>query len=278
MPTKPKINSKRQIELLKDCYIDRKMSTVDIENQSEKLFGFYVSRGTIYRALIKHEIVVRCKSESVSRSMSTLDIDQSFVNERVIEWVDGFNLGDGYIQFRKGDYMNARFVIGSSTKNWTKYGMSFLSAYRPSAPKYHNKINERHPNPIWTSRTRTHPDIVGQAKRWYPNGKKVVPKDVRITPTSILLWHLGDGSLTYNKRSNICQVRLATCSFSCQEINDVLIPKLTSSGIRATHYESKNDIHICADSIRRFFDIIGRKSPVPEYQHKFDYPEWLGLI
>lgn len=30
--------------------------------------------------------------------------------------------------------------------------------------------------------------------RWYPKGKKVVPKDLRLTPVSALHWYVGDGS------------------------------------------------------------------------------------
>jgi hypothetical protein len=130
------------------------------------------------------------------------------------------------------------------------------------------------------SSTLTHPDIFHQAKRWYSgvNQTKAIPSDIRITPTSILLWYLGDGSLTYIKDSNTYVVRFATCSFSVDEIENILMPKLTALGLECSRDISKNDIRICASSIGRFFDFIGHKSPISCYDHKFDIPEWLRLI
>lgn len=29
---------------------------------------------------------------------------------------------------------------------------------------------------------------------WYPDGKKIVPKNISLTPTTLLHWHIGDGS------------------------------------------------------------------------------------
>ena len=277
MSIEPKIHTNRDLKKLEEYYVSKKMSTVDIEKNSMSLFGFYVSRGTIYKTLIKHSINVRNKSVSISRAMSTLNIDKSYLTEELMEWIDGFNLGDGYIKFRKG-YSNARFIISSSTKKWTEYAMSYFGSYDMSIPKCYQKIDIKHPNPIWESRTKSHPDIIGQARRWYPDGKKHVPEDVRITPISILLWYLGDGSFSYTNEGNIARVRLATCSFDIEEVEGILIPKLKRLGLRCKRNKSKNDIRICSDSIRKFFDIIGYESPVSEYQYKFDIPEWLKLI
>jgi len=57
-----------------------------------------------------------------------------------------------------------------------------------------------------------------------------------------------------------------------------LIPKLTALGLTCTREKSKNDIGILSESVGRFFDIIGSKSPIPCYDHKFNIPEWLSKI
>lgn len=274
----PKINSKL-IPILRKMYLEEKLSTVDIEEQSVERFGFYVSRGTIYKTMVKNQIIARCKSESVSRGKSTLDIDTSFVTEETIEWVDGLMLGDGYINF-DNNYQGARYRIGSSAKEWAEYAMLKLSAYDPSKAETFNSICERRPNPIWESSTKTHPDIVIQARRWYGgiNETKKIPLDCCITPASVMLWYLGDGSFTYTKDGNIPQLRLATCAFDIMDIENILMPKLKDHGINTTRYTSKNDIHICSESIKDFFNFIGWKSPIACYDHKFDIPEWLKLI
>ena len=192
MPVKPKINS-QTAEVLRDAYINKKMSTTEISEQSEKLFGVKISAGTIYKEIIRHGIPIRTKSESVSMASCTLDQNKSWMTQEMTEWLDGILLGDGGIVFNKDNFMGARIRMDSSCIEWTRYGMSGFKEYQPSEPKVYQKIDEKHPNPIWVSQTLTHQDIIQQAKRWYPNGSKIVPKDVKITPISTMLWFLGDG-------------------------------------------------------------------------------------
>lgn len=262
-------------QILRRSYLEDKLSTTEISKRN--LLGGNFSSGKVYSLLKKFKIPTRSISESVSMSTSLLSRDESFLDEASLEWIDGFLLGDGYIGFRKSDFMGARLVIGSTTKEWTDFAMSKLLAYRPSPSKQSGKPSKRRPNITWSSQTLTHPDIVAQARRWYPNGKKIVPQDVRITPTSIFLWYLGDGSLFVNHRKNITVLRLATCSFSRSDIKNVLLPKLRALGIDCTRQKWKNDIVISPRSVGRFFEIIGNRSPFEQYQYKFDMPSWLGL-
>ena len=281
MPVKPKIYGENAVNKLRDAYVSRKMSTTEISKNSANLFGVKVSAGTIYKELMRHHIPVRDKSESVQRAVSILDLDVTHITEKRIEWIDGFLLGDGGIEYRKKKpFMGSRFALGSSQEEWAKYSMMGLKPYEPCDVKAWGKIDKKHPNHLWSSRTYSHPDIVAQAKRWYggENYKKQVPEDVRITSTSILLWYLGDGSFTYVKDSNIAILRLATCSFKPESIKGILIPKLEALGLRCKHEKSKNDIRICADSIGQFFNIIGHISPIRCYDYKFNIPSWLKLL
>jgi len=268
------------VEKLKQAYIIDKKSTTDISKESINIFGFSVSASTIYKDIVNNNIPLRTKSESVSLVMGELDKNKIHMTETLIEWVDGLMLGDGYINFRKPTYASSRFRLDSSNKEWVSFGLSKLIDYKPSDPNVYGKVTEKCPNTIYMGQTLTHPDIVHQAERWYsgPNQTKKVPSDVRITPTSILLWYLGDGSLTYIEDCNTYVVRLATCAFAIEDIENILMPKLRSLGIECNRDKSKNDIHICAASIGKFFDIIGHKSPISCYDRKFAIPEWLRLI
>lgn len=269
------MSQERAEEVLRKAYLNDGLSTTEIAKRN--LLGGNFSSGKIYSMLKKFKIPLRSISESVSMSNSLLPRDKSFLDEALLEWIDGFLLGDGYIGFRKSDFMGARLVIGSTTKEWTHFAMTGLAAYRPSPPDCFGKPSKRRPNATWSSRTLTHPDIVEQAKRWYPNGKKIVPRDVRVTPVSLLLWYLGDGSLFVNHKKNITVLRLATCSFQRSHINGILLPKLRGLGLDCARQKSKNDIVIKSNSVGRFFEIIGDRSPFKAYQYKFDMPEWLGL-
>jgi hypothetical protein len=282
MPPTPKIHTQDQVETLIDLYLNKKMSTNEISEKSKDHFGIYISGGTIYKELIRYKIPVRSMSESISRAMSTLNMDESYLDEKTVEWIDGFLLGDGSISFNKATHKSARFSFGSPEKDWVNYAMSGLNKYNPiDATSDGWKFRPEKPcRPTFVSRTKMHPDISMQAKRWYPRGKKIVPQDVRITPISILLWYLGDGSVGRHRRRGevfSTNLSLATCGFTPEENKEILIPKLSKLGIRCLYGSSKNDIIICPDSIKTFFYIIGHKSPISCYDHKFNIPEWLFL-
>jgi hypothetical protein len=280
MPPLPKIQNKDQ---LFQAYVTDKMSINQIVLNSQELLGIKVSNASVYNALNRMGIKTRSISESVSRSKSQLNIDKTFMTDQILEWTDGFLLGDGRISYKlecndeDKAYKNARFAVGVLYKEFAVYAMSGFKDYHPSEPKQSGTICKRRPHLMWSSSTLSHPDIFQQAKRWYRGqGKKTrVPSDVCLTPTSILLWYLGDGSICCTSKRNFVMLRLATCSFSIQDIEEILIPKLKALGINCVREKSKNDIRICPDSIGRFFNFIGRKSPIQCYDYKFDVPDWL---
>lgn len=276
MSNKSKL-SMSNFEVLQDSYIGKQMSTREISNESETLFGFFVAPSGIYSAIKRMGIECRSISDGISLANATLDPSCSHLSEKTIEWIDGFLLGDGSIGLVNKNQQSFRFTMGSVKEQWTKYAMDGLYSYHPSMPKQSGKVSKKNPNICWLSNSLTHPDIRQQRSRWYPKNNKCVPKDVRITPTSVMLWYLGDGSICSDIESNYSAVRLATCSFSVEDIEDILIPKLFSNGIESARDKSKNDIRIRTSSIGTFFDFIGHTSPIQCYDYKFDVPSWLYL-
>ena len=283
-----KIDTQGDVDLLRHYYLVEKMSTVDIEKHSVDIFGKYISRGTVYRSIIKNKIKIRSKSSSVSVSKRNLDYDKSFLTDRMTEWFDGFLLGDGSLRFsnayfkKHNDVKYARISMGSVKKEWTEYAMSGFTPYLMNGNidigEYIYEDSPRHPNPLYLSRSLGHPDIAFQVKRWYPlpKTKKVIPKDIRITPISVMLWYLGDGSFHYSEK-NSSQLRIATCSFKREDLVGIILPKLKDLNINSYVDKYKNDIHICTESIKNFFNLIGWKSPISCYDHKFNIPYWLRL-
>jgi hypothetical protein len=275
----PKI---RDEKILYDAYVVKKMSINEISKASLELFGVTVSGGSVYQSLKRMGIETRSIADGVQRAMCQLDVDKSFMDEKTIEWVDGFLLGDGRISCNivNGAIKGARFSIGVLYKEFAVYAMSGFENYRPSEPKQSGETCEKRPHLYWGSTTLSHPDITKQAERWYRGeGKKTrVPADVRITPASVRLWYLGDGSFHYNPELNNSILRLATCSFLPEDIESILIPKLKAVGIaHCIRTKTKNDIQILPDSTGAFFDFIGRKSPIQCYDYRFDVPDWMFL-
>ena len=278
MPPPPKI---RDEKAMYDAYVVKKMSINEIVAKSQELFGIKISNATVYHSLKRMGIETRSVAEGVSRAMCQLDIDKTFMTEDIVEWIDGFLLGDGSIEYHLNDGIirNARLSIGVLYEEFATYAMSKFKDYQPSIPRQSGKICERRPNLMWGSKTLSHPDIAKQVDRWYRGqGKKTrVPQDVRITPTSVMLWYLGDGSFHYNPNDHDSALKLATCCFLPEDIETILIPKFKILGIHCKRTNFKNDIQILPESTGTFFNFIGRKSPIQCYDYRFDIPDWMFL-
>ena len=106
--------------------------------------------------------------------------------------------------------------------------------------------------------------------RWYPSGRKIVPRNLVVSKDCLLYWFLSDGSIEFSNRrrfpkSKFMRIRLATDGFDNQD-NEVLINKLKEIGIEAI-YRAKR-LYIRSKSNERFFNMLG-KPPINCYKYKW---------
>jgi hypothetical protein len=113
-------------------------------------------------------------------------------------------------------------------------------------------------------RTLSHPVYAQLRERWYRNGKKVVPGDLRISPEFVLHWFLCDGACSVNRGSG--HLILCTDAFTTQEV-EFLQGLLASAGI-ASGLTSSRRIRVRQNSLNRFYDYIG-ECPVPCLAYKW---------
>ena len=261
-------------EILNQLFFDKYY--VDMQMSFPAISKMFYDRGTpiSISTLCKY-----AKKFNISRSVSEgkrlsqdiyLDYKQTFINESIIEYIDGFLLGDGHIDLSSSKQtLVARLTCGLAYQEFCEYLMLFFNTYNSSCTPYKDK--KMSSGIQWQGRTSFHPDLYIQHERWYPqNKKKQPPQDVRLTPTSVLLWYLGDGSQVQS--GNSISIRLSTDGFSPKN-NEFLVKKLNELGILC-HRNNDNRIYIEAKGIPSFFNFIGKESPIECYKYKFDLPEW----
>jgi hypothetical protein len=231
--------------------------------------GKTVSVSCLYAYAKKYNIGRSMSASRRNRDDESLDYTREYMTEDYIESIDGLLLGDGSLDPKKTGYLIlARATWGVAIQEFAHYLAEQITGYNPDVKDYkHKKMKLRL---LWQGRTRFHPDLGNQHIRWYSSGKKQPPDDVRITPKSVMLWYLGDGSLVC-KESTV-MVRLSTDGFAPERV-EFLAKRLNDIGIKC-HRNGDNRIQIDARGVPAFFDFIGRKSPVECYQYKFDLPEW----
>jgi hypothetical protein len=107
---------------------------------------------------------------------------------------------------------------------------TLYSTDKPIANK--TGIAERKKVPRYLSayavRTCQHPIFTEIRRKWYPKGKKIVPRDIELTPLSVAVWFCDDGNNNWKNR----EARIFTQSFTKKEANFLRMLFVKQFGIK----------------------------------------------
>ena len=253
----------RQKDVLQDLYRNKKLSTY----QMAELYK--IDRSTIDYWLKKHNIPLRSYGERIHLG----NANYCGLTKEALEWLNGELLGDGCLQSQSN--YSARFAYGSKYDNYINYISDTLSDF---GIKQSGKIIKqivkgakgksfKEDRATYSYNSLNYEDLLSLYRKWYPNKKKIVPKDIKLVPVTVRQWYIGDGSLIfrYNRQSYIT---LATCGFIIEDV-EFLVRKLNELGLKATRQPAWNVIHISTYSVKDFLNYIG-KCPVECYKYKWD--------
>jgi hypothetical protein len=163
---------------------------------------FKVSVWSVIERLRSAGVKVRPPEEQNARYLKKSSAEFTFR-----EVVDGILLGDGQVD-PKGilhlDQSNVR-------KGWAKQVKDHLektgcsSKLLPIPPRIRviegRKVTSKPATHLYTPSYR---EMHAERKRWYPNGFKEVPRDLRLTPLVLNHWFCGDGTYNTNGHLTIC--------------------------------------------------------------------------
>lgn len=190
------------------------------------------------------------------------------LSQKAIEWLSGELLGDGNLSSRYN--CSARVGYTSKYIEYIQYVSDTLKSFGIEQSgkintQYHKKFNCY----SYKYRSLSYVELLSIFKRWYPDSKKIIPKDLELTPLTLRQGYIGDGHLfcTGNGRPNIA---LYTCGFTIPDV-ECMVKQLIDLGFKTTRRPSDNSICISAYSTKDFLDYIG-ECPVKCYQYKWQYP------
>ena len=135
--------------------------------------------------------------------------------------LNGHLLGDGSIgkQYKNG---NAKFIIKRKTEDkqyllWSaKHFENYL--YETGLSDYEN-FDKRTNKTYYASTmvTRSLPVFTKYYDKWYPEDKKIVPKDLILTPLTIAVWFADDGTFNNNTKNRV-DMNFSTEGFCYQDV------------------------------------------------------------
>jgi hypothetical protein len=177
--------------------------------------------------------------------------------------LDGLLIGDGYIPANQ-----ALFYFGqrSECREYVEYVAAQLGVGVERVKDRVRQPDKRTGCQYACSELRTlsHPNFARLRQRWYREGRKVVPDDLRMSPEFLLHWFLCDGACSVLRGSG--QLMLCTEAFNRVEVEH-LQRLLQTVGIDSTIMKSRR-IRVRQGSIERFYDYVG-ESPVKCLAYKW---------
>lgn len=197
-----------------------------------------------------------CTQQCYAAFRSFLDYSKSFWTKELQSYIDGLMLSDIGIRTNNCFQWNVKY------REFAEFISNCLHPYSPYIKHYPN---------VYSGRSRTHPDIKAQRQRWYPNGVKIVPKDVTIDPVCLTMLYIGDGHI-HKVRGNIT---ISTLSFSEEDNKFLSEQMLENLGINSRVISTKKGqsyLYFSRPNAVEFLKIIGNKSPVKCYDYKFLVP------
>jgi len=233
-----------------------------------------VDHKTILYWMIKFNILRRTKSEAAH----LIQANHCELSNEAIEWIEGELLGDGSLQSQSK--YSARF--GYTSKYWEyinyvsntleSFGIKRTGKIRKSWKGQTNKNGEWINRPITLFPKSFHYESLFYEElkpirdKWYPDGKKIVPKDIKLTSLTCRQWLIGDGCLNHFRNGNP-RIKLSTQGFLTEDVK-WLTEQLNNLGFKSTRQPCRNTIHISTYSTPDFLNYIG-KCPIQCYQYKW---------
>jgi len=225
-----------------------------------------VNEKTIGKWLQKLSIPIRPYTEAIHLARN----NHCNLSQEAREWINGELLGDGSLISRSP--YSARVSYSSKYPEYCQYVLKTLVSF---GIEQSGKITERYhkENDYYSYRyqSRDYVELLSIRNRWYPEGKKIVPKDIKLTPLTLRQHYIGDGCLIHHRKEKPKErpyIHLCTYGFLISDV-EWLVNELNKLGFKATRRNFDNVIRISTFSTQDFLNYIG-ECPVECYKYKWN--------
>jgi len=197
---------KKQSYLCKICIIENKSRICPKCNGKILYQSPYSKR----QAEVKNSICKKCCSNQIPNIFTD--------NQK--EFIDGLLLGDASIVYPSKNSIYPRLTLSRKAEDkdylFWQYDV-FRDFYTDTGPTPKNFFDYRTGKTYFQYHLQSKSGEVFTEyyKKWYPNKKKIIPRDLKLTPTTLLVWFLDDGTIIRVSDANLT-LWLATNGF-CEE-------------------------------------------------------------
>lgn len=224
-----------------------------------------VHQETVLKWLKRMRVKIRGRSEATHLSRTST----FHWTKKQLEVLEGELLGDGCLQkYVSRPLGNYYFIMCTSSRGHALYlkGVLPKGLFADNSPWLSK-------DGYWNLKSRSAPKLTELRKKWYLEGRKVVPRDLELTPTVCYYWYVGDGCL--EKSWGAYRIRFSTEGFDEESIQRVR-RRLAEKGFRARVWSAGMSIKdgaglrvfLSTKDTSQFLKWIG-KPKIQDYGHKW---------
>ena len=244
-------NTKKEfLEVLRELY-DKPITVEQMANH------LHLNYRALSAFLKRNKFTIRSNSEAIGAIQKDIELTQQ--EEEVI---NGLLLGDGHIESESQVKMNytAFICYTCKYKSVLEELSKQLVRLKPNVLKKKYRRKNGKVSVGYRLRTNSYKSFLQLRRKWYPNGTKIVPRDIKLTPETCYWWYLGDGC-SHRRGMTLC-----THSFTEDDV-DFLITNLPIEAMRryVTNYVKGNKSY-------------GKKYPVIKIYKKEERNKFLEYI
>lgn len=198
-----------------------------------------------------------------------------------IETLQGSLLGDSYLYHYKKQ-INSGLAISHASfdEEYVKFKFNLFKEFCKSNIKNQSSLDKRTNKTYHKTyfRTQVSPLFTSFRNRWYPNGVKIIPKDINLTPIVCAIWFCDDGSVVrYGKNKNRLRLQLSTDGFQKEEVEFLAeqLSQVIGSTCKVSRKINNYIIYASHETTVKFIKYI---EPVFPSCMKRKSEKWEGLI
>ena len=213
-------------------------------------------------------------------------------NLKQMEIVNGSLLGDGCISNSRSKKIESRYSFSfvGLTKHEDYHEIRSIKGFKWGIVKNKNEFGYIGDKVFKKQPSCTHNTSVGGIwkelrDKWYVNGIKEVPVDIELTPLTLAVWYMDDGSLGGRKdyiaktarkfEDNRRTVQLATMGFSTESLI-ILQQKFRDLNYKC-NIQKDNSLRLTVESSRKFFNVVSPYIPESmryKLPNELNWPEY----
>lgn len=178
---------------------------------------------------------------------------------------DGLMLGDGNLRKRYKNVQYQQSCKHVSYLNYLKTIMEQFGIYCSNKCPY-TYVHKQNKATYSVLVSRIHEYLTENYYRRYPQGVKIVPRDLNLTPDAVRHWYCGDGYLGSTRGRDPEYISMYTNGFSDNDRN-LLREKLEEKGWNSSVLNS-GQLYIGVNHFLDFLSYMGNCT-VPCYQYKW---------